>query len=332
MIKEKPALGDSKPAELIVWDTHYCSANKGFTFFREGVCSTFMPWAPEKKSDQGFEGRIESRIFENGSAAHVIMTPITATRAGSHVADSCVDGLYGNYVVQGECIVEQAGRTTVAKRGDLVIYHTSEPVTLTEKSDALYEDVAFLFPKRCFSLNEKGEARLRNLVLSQSQMMRPLSSSLAYLAHNMATETPEVLSAVFDACVALLPVAGGCIEAEIQDPDSHPTNHMLREIMEFVHQNISDAELCPQKAAAYCGISSRYVHKLFAASNTTFSAYILAKRLEHIRNDLLAPVCRSQPISTLAFRWGFNDLSSFNRAFKSRFGCSPSRFRAQYTR
>jgi AraC-like DNA-binding protein len=332
MLKEKPAPADAKPAELIVWDTHYCSPNRGFTFFREGVCATFMPWAPEKKADQAFEGRIESRVFENGAAAHVTMTPITATRSGAHVADSSVDGIYGNYVLQGECIVEQGGRTTVARRGDLVLYHTSEPVTMIEKGDRHYEDVAFLFPKKCFALNERGAARLRNLVLTQSQMISPLSSSLAYLAQNMATESPATLSAVFDACVALLPAAGGCIETDAQDPGSRPTNHMLREIQQFVHQNISDAELCPQKAAEYCGISSRYVHKLFAASNTTFSSYILAKRLEHIRNDLLAPVCRSQPISTLAFRWGFNDLSSFNRAFKSRFGCSPSRFRAQFAR
>ncbi len=90
--------------------------------------------------------------------------------------------------------------------------------------------------------------------------------------------------------------------------------------------------ICARRAAEHFGISARYVHKLFAASSTTFSSYVVAKRLEHIRSDLLSPACRNQPISNLAYRWGFNDLSSFNRAFKSRFGCSPSRFRAQVGR
>jgi AraC-like DNA-binding protein len=37
----------------------------------------------------------------------------------------------------------------------------------------------------------------------------------------------------------------------------------------------------------------------------------------------------SVPISVLAFQWGFSDLSTFNRAFKDRFGFTPSHFRAQ---
>jgi AraC-like DNA-binding protein len=31
----------------------------------------------------------------------------------------------------------------------------------------------------------------------------------------------------------------------------------------------------------------------------------------------------------VAFRWGFNELSSFNRAFKKKYGCTPSQFRAR---
>lgn len=330
---EKAANGTAKQTDLMVWDTSFCAPNEGFTFFREGLCSTFMPWAPEKRADQEFEGRIESRIFDNGSVAHVTMTPLVGVREESHVADSHMDGIYCNYIMQGEYIVEQGGRTTVARRGDLAIYHSSEPVTATERGGRYYEDVGFLIPKKCFQLNEEGEARLRNLVLSRDRMLGPLSSSLAYLAQNLATESSNSLKAVFEACVALLPAAAGCVETtEAHQPSSAPGNHYLHEILEYVHQNICDADICPQSAAEHCGISPRYVHKLLAASNTTFGAYVVAKRLEHIRNDLLSPANRTLPISTLAFRWGFNELSNFNRAFKNRFGCSPSQFRAQFAR
>jgi AraC-like DNA-binding protein len=329
MLKEKPS-PDHKGAELKVWDTQYCAANKGFTHFREGVCSTFMPWSPEHRSDQAFEARIEGRAFDNGSAAHVVMTPVTASRTKMNIAASPLDGIYANYVVSGECVVEQAGSTTVARRGDLVVYHTAEPVTLTEKGERYYEDVAFLFPTDCLQLNEEGRQRLRNIVLAQHRMISPLSSSLAYLAEHMATESQESLSAIFDACVALLPVAAGCFErTEEEEPHGPSAGYMLREIIAYINQNIANVELCPRQAAEHFGISARYVHKLFAGSSTTFSAYVVAKRLEHIRSDLLSPACRNQPISNLAYRWGFNDLSSFNRAFKHRFGCNPSRFRLE---
>jgi AraC-like DNA-binding protein len=324
---------DSENSVLKVWDTRYCSQSKAFMLFREGVCSTFMPWSPEHQSGQPFDARIEGRAFENGSAAHVVMTPVVASRTKANLAASPLDGLYANFVLSGELCVEQAGHTTIARRGDLVLYHTALPVTLTQRGELNFEDVAFLFPRNCFPFGAEAEGHFRNIVLSQNRMISPLSSCLTYLAENMAAGSTEELSAVFDACVSLLPVAAGCFERPENDETfSLPTNFLLREIMEFINHNISDAELAPRRAAEHFGISARYVHKLFALSSTTFSAYVVAKRLDHIRSDLLSPACRSQPISNLAFRWGFNDLSSFNRAFKNRFGCSPSRFRAEFAR
>jgi AraC-like DNA-binding protein len=85
--------------------------------------------------------------------------------------------------------------------------------------------------------------------------------------------------------------------------------------------------MSPAIAAQHFGISVRYVQKLFAAGGTTFSAYIVAKRLDNIRDDLDSPSSRNHSISSLAFRWGFRDLSSFNRAFKKRFGCCPKHYR-----
>lgn len=32
--------------------------------------------------------------------------------------------------------------------------------------------------------------------------------------------------------------------------------------------------------------------------------------------------------TVLAYRWGFNDLSTFNRSFKHRYGITPSQRRA----
>ena len=68
------------------------------------------------------------------------------------------------------------------------------------------------------------------------------------------------------------------------------------------------------------------VSQLLAHSGTTFSAYLTAERLEHIKSELIAFSSHSVPVSLLAFQWGFNDLSTFNRAFKDRFGCTPCQF------
>jgi len=39
------------------------------------------------------------------------------------------------------------------------------------------------------------------------------------------------------------------------------------------------------------------------------------------------PHFRNDSVSEVAYRWGFNDLSHFNRAFRSRYGLPPRQWR-----
>jgi AraC-like DNA-binding protein len=328
------ASGRDNPAgynpALRVWDTQYCAPKDAFAIFREGICSTFMPWSPEHSGEAAFKARIESVTFEKGAAAHVALTPLVALRTEANIAASPDHGFYGSYVLLGEMQVEQAGRVNVGKSGDLLVYDTTLPVKLTQRGGRCYEDLGFFIPRECLPIASDQECHFRNVVLTRERMMRPLSHCLTHLAANVTTSSKEELQALFEACVALLPVALGCYDTCQSDMrQDAPPNELLREILEFIDRNISDVALSPGTAAKHFGVSQRYVHKLFTRSVTTFGSYVLTKRLEHIRRDLLLPSCRHLTISRLAYRWGFNDLSNFNRAFKNRFGCSPTQCRAQ---
>jgi AraC-like DNA-binding protein len=315
---------------LKIWDTQYCSPKDAFAIFREGICSTFMPWSPEHRREGVFRARIESVAFERGAAAHVALTPLVASRTEANIADSHAHGLYGSYVLSGAMQVEQAGRVNVGRAGDLIVYDSTLPVTLTQTGPSSYQDFAIFVPRECLSIATGQENRFRNVILSRDHMMRPLSHCLTHLASNVSKGSKEELRALFEACVALLPVALGCYDKrESEELQEGPSNELLRELLEYINRNISDVDLSPGTAAKHFGISPRYIHKLFARSAATFSTYVLAKRLEHTRRDLLLRPCRHVTISRLAYRWGFNDLSNFNRAFKNWFGCSPSQYRGQ---
>ncbi|MDZ4212618.1 MAG: helix-turn-helix domain-containing protein, partial [Methylotenera sp.] len=45
-------------------------------------------------------------------------------------------------------------------------------------------------------------------------------------------------------------------------------------------------------------------------------------RLEKCRKEILE--YPYEPLSVIAFKWGFNDMSHFSRAFKKRFGMRPT--------
>lgn len=99
-------------------------------------------------------------------------------------------------------------------------------------------------------------------------------------------------------------------------------------IKAYILAKIDDPNLCLADIAAHQGISSSYVRKLFAAEGAKFSAYVLEIRLEKVSRMLADPDLRLHSISAVALMCGFNDVSYFNRAFRKRYGCTPSDLRS----
>jgi AraC-like DNA-binding protein len=88
-----------------------------------------------------------------------------------------------------------------------------------------------------------------------------------------------------------------------------------------------DQSLSAATIAARHGVSARYVRKLFEREEVTFSAFVLAQRLDSVNRILTSPDHAGRPISDIAFACGFGDLSYFNRAVRRQFGATPSRVR-----
>lgn len=310
-------------SHLHVWDSQYGPSTQAFSFFRETICSEFMPWSPEFYGNN-FEGRVESITFENGAVGRVRMSPIVAVKTKHDIANSPIECVHGNLILGGELKVEQSGRTNIAKPGDLVLYRSYSSVTLTENPDSPCDNLAFIIPKSQFLGMPNVDDFFGNTILSAEKLIGPLSSCLAMIAQNLCSASAEELHSLFTACITLLPLSAGVHTVEKRAEVSQ-SNHMLREVLSYIDRNLSSPDLSPAAAARNLHVSVRYIHKLFAHSGMTFSAYVTAERLERIRWDLIASSGRRPPISALAYRWGFSDLSTFNRAFKSRFGCTPSR-------
>ncbi len=67
---------------------------------------------------------------------------------------------------------------------------------------------------------------------------------------------------------------------------------------------------------------------LFEGDRTTFSQFLLDERLARVHLTLRDPLRASLGISAIAYEAGFGDLSHFNRAFRRRYGATPSDVRA----
>jgi AraC-like DNA-binding protein len=120
--------------------------------------------------------------------------------------------------------------------------------------------------------------------------------------------------------------------AEAGDPggDPPPRMHSLRVAWARAHiaSSLSDPALCPAQVAQVQGVSLRLMQRLFALQGPQLAEVIAEQRLQRCRAALQDPAQAGRSITDIALAWGFNDPGHFAKAFRRRFGCSPSQARA----
>lgn len=101
----------------------------------------------------------------------------------------------------------------------------------------------------------------------------------------------------------------------------------LSSIRKYVTQHLADQDISIAGVAAANHLSPRQLQRLFEASGTTFSEYLLMERLKSVHAALLDAGQRERSVSDIAIANGFGDVSYFNRAFRRQYGSSPSEVR-----
>jgi AraC-like DNA-binding protein len=102
----------------------------------------------------------------------------------------------------------------------------------------------------------------------------------------------------------------------------------MNAIKSDIEARLEDRRLTAREIAERHGISLRYLQKLFEDERTTFSEFVLQRRLDRALRLLQSAGSWETSITEIAFGVGFGDLSYFNRTFRRRFGAAPRDIRA----
>lgn len=98
-------------------------------------------------------------------------------------------------------------------------------------------------------------------------------------------------------------------------------------ILREIERHSGDQVFTAATVAAGLGVTPRYVHLLLEATGKSFSHHVLERRLEEAMALLQSPERPDRKIAAIAAEAGFSDLSYFNRAFRRRYGATPSDIR-----
>ena len=106
----------------------------------------------------------------------------------------------------------------------------------------------------------------------------------------------------------------------------------LRAAKTYIIENINRRDISIGSVASHLGVTPRYLQRLFEIDGTTFSAFLLGRRLARAYRMLSEPQSVQRQVSAIAYDVGFGDLSYFNRCFRRLYGATPMDIRKAVAR
>lgn len=272
------------------------------------------------------------RFGSIGVLKHVGFGPRRGLRGISHIRADHVDDFLLVLPVQGGTAISQPGATIEVGPGQFTLMATAKPfdIAIAPDTDRSYRQYLVKVPGpllrtrapdidddclRAFSTQSGVGAILKSLIwismrqgqrLSESQSLRFGEMLVDGIANTMS-EAPHSIGK-----------RSRCLSSHLR----------ICEVAEhYIESHLSDPDLDPARIARSCNVSVGYLHAAFASKATTVNTFIREARLLHCRVALRSPELQQHSVFQIALRWGFNDPAYFSRAYKARFGRSPSKDR-----
>jgi transcriptional regulator GlxA family with amidase domain len=100
----------------------------------------------------------------------------------------------------------------------------------------------------------------------------------------------------------------------------------LRAVLGEVERHFAEPDFTAGTAGAALGLAERTVHDLLHGTGTSFTERVLELRLQRALTMLAGGT--TLRVSQVAYACGFGTVAHFNRAFRRRFGATPTAARS----
>lgn len=292
--------------------------------WQKAVSKAYFPLETEARGNGPFNGQLEAWPLGPLAATRIACDPVLYRRKAAHLRDARDDAILISIPTAARVHFTQNDRDTICPPGGFVI----------ERSDSPYEywhaepDVQWVVKVPRDGVQARIGSAERFLGLSvdaRTGLAAYFVSSLGCaIRHADALDGPaRALSGTH--LLDLLCLALQNDQRALGSADATVRRAHLDRAEAFIHANLKDPALSPARVAEACGISLRYLQRLFGETGATVTDYIRDQRLSRCHEDLTSG--RAERISTVAYRWGFTDHAQFCRRYKSRFGRTPSEMR-----
>jgi AraC-like DNA-binding protein len=296
--------------------------------WRSVVCDTLGPLDFRSDPDVPLSGEIEAGLLGQVNVGRVqTSTPHSVHRTPGLIRRGSSELYRVVLAISGNPRLQQDGRAAQLGPGEFAIYDFARPYELAY--DSAVQLAVFGFPRDLLALPPESAGRVTAVPIAADQGTGALASPvLRRVVLDLESYRPASAARL---CTVLMDLVATAIAERADDAGALPIEARERTLVlrihAFIEQHLGEADLSPGIVAAAHHVSVRYLHRLFAAQDTSVAAWIRRRRLERCRRDLVDPALGAVPVSTVAARWGLPDPAHFSRLFRRAYGLPPAEYR-----
>jgi AraC-like DNA-binding protein len=232
-------------------------------------------------------------------------------------------------------VVNLAGRMTALRRDDEIALSPGDgyPMSCSQTDGCGWPEGVELLclrfrPEAVAPLSGNPSPRVGRKIPGENEKLRLLTRYVRLLDESEPLESADARALVTRHICDLAALAVGAAGDDSEFAHERSLHDVrLRAVSAHIDKRIS-ATLSLEGVAASLGISPRTVQRLFERQGTSFSEFVLARRLARAHASLAAG--NGRPIGDIAMACGFGDISYFNRSFRARYGATPSDIRNRH--
>lgn len=226
----------------------------------------------------------------------------------------------------GSLHMEYNGRDTRLQPGDMTLLDPYLPYSGNFSADSSL--LVLKVPRRSIIARMGPTADIMGRPIRATPGLGGLTSEFLGMLAGHADSLGPTASAVANQALDLFATAVAKTIGTSQPKLSYARMVVLTQLRGIIEQRLMETDLTPQLVAQSAGVSVRYANTVLAEEDTSLAQLIQTRRLERCRQALIDPAQSQRPISDIARRWGFADMTHFARRFRRAYGVLPSAYRA----
>jgi AraC-like DNA-binding protein len=274
----------------------------------------------------GFSGSIDSYRVGGMAFMDCRTDPISQSRPVARISTDSVRQFVFHVAVDG-AIETVTGlyptRNALQTRPGILALDMNQPMRMTRGPCRV---LALFLPRELVeSVVPEAESIHGSVIEYQSPLGRLIPAHLAQLCRKLPTMNAAEARETLETCGLLIAAAFGKQAGLTGNARAAVRTARFATARRYIDAHLGQLDLTVERVLAVSQLSRPTLYRLFEPEGG-LAAYIRNRRLREAADELQRYPQR--PVIEVAYGWGFNSASDFNRAFRRAYDMSPGDFRA----